>query len=135
MDAENPFILAGYTQEQAKQLTEIASQYPQVGISADEATQMMIKALLPFTSKENSLEELNKYMNKETIKNQIEEWFCEANTNDGMFAISEIYALLYNEAKRNLRYWVDAYKYTDKQLREKLYQTTGCRGFPNIDSK
>lgn len=52
-------------------------------------------------------------MNKETIVTQIEEWFCDAECKDGMFAVAELYALLYNEAKQNLRYWADTYEKTE----------------------
>lgn len=74
-------------------------------------------------------------MNKETIATQIEEWFCDADCGDGGFAIAELYALLYSESKRNLRYWTDTYRNTENQLKEKLFEVTGLRGFSDIDSK
>ncbi|MEG1502470.1 MAG: hypothetical protein RR370_03675 [Synergistaceae bacterium] len=50
-------------------------------------------------------------MTREEIKAAIEEWFVDAATDENLFGISEMYALLYSEGKRNLRYWSDRYRY------------------------
>lgn len=55
-------------------------------------------------------------MTREEIKTIIEEWFVDAATDENLFGISEMYALLYSEGKRNLRYWSDRYK--DSEMEE-----------------
>lgn len=107
---KNPFILAGFNAIQATQLYEFASKYEDVGINADEASQMIINATRSSVKLRSELEKIgDSVVTKEHIKTQIEEWFCDANTEDNMFAVAELYALLYSEAKRNLRYWADTY--------------------------
>ena len=52
-------------------------------------------------------------MTKEELENCIENWFCDAECDSGMFGVAELYAFIYHECKRNLRYWSDNYKRED----------------------
>lgn len=108
----NEFARMGYTEEQSQKLCELAIKYPSTiqETNQNELLEAMIKALSFHNDKLNDLERLTEFMNKETIKTQIEEWFCDADCEDEMFAVAELYALLYSEAKRNLRCWSDTYE-------------------------
>lgn len=49
-------------------------------------------------------------MDRKEMKKEMIKWFCEAKRENGIFEVSNLYAFLYYEIKKNLGYWASKYK-------------------------
>lgn len=59
---------------------------------------------------ERKFREKESLMDRRKVSDAIEEWFCEVESGYGIAGVAELFALLYHDAKRNLKYWSEQYE-------------------------